>query len=88
MRHQVSVAFFKNITLLGFFRVILAHNKSFLSTFYQVTDSTPKKNGPIGDRICPVSDAIYAEVLVQPKQIPCKYQENIKITILNIRTNI
>ena len=62
--HQVSVAFPKNITLLEFFRVILVDNKSFLSTFYQLTDSTPKKNCPERDRICPVRDAIYAEVLV------------------------
>ena len=79
MGHQVSVPFPKNITLLEFFRVILVHNKSFLSTFYQLTDSTPKKNRP-------VRDAIYAELLVQSKKIPCKYQENIKITILNIKT--
>ena len=65
MGHQVSVAFPKNITLLDFFPVILVHNKSFLSTFYQLTDSTPKKNRPVRDRICPVRDAIYAEVLVE-----------------------
>ena len=65
MGHQVSVAFPKNITLLEFFRVILVHNKSFLCTFYQLTDSTPKKDHPVHDRICPVRDAIYAEVLVQ-----------------------
>ena len=43
----------------------MVHKKSFLSTFYQLTDSTPKKNRPVGDRICPVGDAIYAEVLVK-----------------------
>ena len=65
MGHQVSVAFPENITLLELFRVILVHKKLFLSTFYQLTDSTPKKNHPVHDRICPVRDAIYAEVLVQ-----------------------
>ena len=54
------------ITLLKVFRVILVQNKSFLSVFYQLTDSTPKKNRPIRrDKICPIYDAIYAEVLVQ-----------------------
>ena len=61
MGHQVIVAFPKNIMLLEFFRVILVHNKLFLSTFYQLTDSTPKKR----DRICSVREAIFAEVLVQ-----------------------
>ena len=65
MGHQVSAAFPKNITLLEFFRVFLVHNKSFLSTFYQLTDSIPKKNRPVRGRICPVRDAIYAEALVQ-----------------------
>ena len=65
MGHQVSVVFLKNITLLEFFRVILVHKKSFLSTFYQLTDSTPKKNRLVRDRICPIRDAIYAEVLVE-----------------------
>ena len=65
MGHQVSVAFPKNITLSESFRVILVHNKSFLSTFYQLTDSTPKKNWPVRDIICLVCDTIYAEVLVQ-----------------------
>ena len=65
MGHKVSVAFPKNITLLEFFTVILVHNKSFLSTFYQLTNSTPKKNHPMRDRICPVHDEIYAEVLIQ-----------------------
>ena len=50
MGHQVSVAFPKNITLLGFFRVILVCTKLFLSTFYQLTDSTPKKNWPLHDQ--------------------------------------
>ena len=77
MGHQVSVAFPENITLLEFFRVILVHNKLFLCTFYQLTDSTSKKNRPIRDRICPVRDAIYAEVLVQSK----KYLVNIKRTL-------
>ena len=85
MVHQVSVTFPKNITLLEFFRVIFVHNKSFLSTFYQLTDSTPKKNCPVHDRICPICDAIYANVLVQLNKY-LKYQENIKITILNIKT--
>ena len=43
MGHQVSVAFPKNITLLEFFRVILVHSKSFLSTFYQLRDSNQGK---------------------------------------------
>ena len=77
MGNQVSVVFPKNITLLEFFKVILVHEKSFLSTFYQLTDSTPKKNRPVGDIICPVRDAIYAEVLVQSK----KYLVNIKRTL-------
>ena len=77
MAPHVSVAFPKNITLLGFFRLILVHNKSFLITFYQLTDSTPKKNLPVRDRICPVRDAIYAEALVQPK----KHLLNIKRTL-------
>ena len=77
MGHQVSVALPKNITLLEFLRVILVHNKSFVSTFYQLTDSTTKKNRPVRDRICPVRDAIYAEVLVQSK----KYLVNIKRTL-------
>ena len=76
MGHQVSVAFPKNITLLEFFRVILVHNKSFLSTQYQWTDSTPKENRPVRNRIYPVRD----------KKIPSKYQENIKIMNLNIKT--
>ena len=70
MGHQVSVAFPKNITLLEFFRVILVHNKSFLSTFCQLTDSTTKKN-------CPVRDAIYAKGLLQSK----KYLLYIKRTL-------
>ena len=74
MRHQVSVVFPKNITPLEFSKVILVHNKSFLSSFYQLTDRTPKKNHPVCDRICPVCDVIYAEVLVLPK----KYLVNIK----------
>ena len=77
MGHQVSVTLPKNITLLEFLRVILVHNKSFVSTFYQLTDSTAKKNRPVRDRICPVRDAIYAEVLVQSK----KYLVNIKRTL-------
>ena len=77
MGHQVSVAFPKNITLLEFFRVILVHNKSFLSTQYQWTDSTPKEHRPVRNRIYPVRDAIYAEVLVQSK----KYLVNIKRTL-------
>ena len=75
--HQVSVAFPKNITLLEFFRVILVHNKLFLNTFYQLTDSTPKKNRPVCDKICPVCDMNYAEVLVQSK----KYLVNVKKTL-------
>ena len=67
MGHQVKVAFPKNIALLKFSRVILVHNKSFLSTFYQLTESTPKKNHPIRDRI-------YAELVVQSK----KFLVNIK----------
>ena len=74
MGHQVIVAFPKNIVLLEFFRVILVQNKLFLSTFYQLTDSTPKKNQPVRERICPIRDAIYAELLVQSK----KYLVNIK----------
>ena len=58
VEHQVSVAIPKNITLLEFIRVILVHNKSFLSTFYQLVDSTPKKNHPVHDRICPVHDVL------------------------------
>ena len=77
MGHQVIVAFPKNIMLLEFFRVILVHNKLFLSTFYQLTDSTPKKNQPVHGRICPICDAIYGEVLVQSK----KYLVNIKKTL-------
>ena len=61
MGHQVSVVFPKNTTLLEFFTVILVHNKSFLSNFYQWTGTTPKKNNPVCDRICPIHDAIYAE---------------------------
>ena len=75
--HWVNVAFHKNITFLELFRVILVHKKSFLSTFYQLTDCTPKKNHPVRDRISPVRDAIYAEVLVQSK----KYIVNIKRTL-------
>ena len=67
MGHQIKEAFPKNIMLLEFFRVILVHNKSFFSTFYQLTDSTPKKNCPVHDRICPVRDGIYTEVFVQSK---------------------
>ena len=78
MGYQVDLAFPKNITLLEFFRGILVHYKSFLSTFYQLTDSTPKKkNCPVRDRICPIRDAIYAEVLVQSK----KYLVNIEKTL-------
>ena len=65
MGHQVNVAFPEDITFLGFFRVILVHNKSFLSTFYHLTDSTPKKSCPVHERICPVCDAIYTKALVQ-----------------------
>ena len=64
---------------------MLVHKKSFSSTFNQLTDSTPKKNRLVRDRICSERDAIYAEVLVQ-SQIFCKYQEDIKITHLNIKT--
>ena len=56
---------------------MLAHNKSFLSTFNHLTDSTPKKNRLVRDRICPGRDAIYAEVLVQSQ----KYFVNIKKTL-------
>ena len=65
MGHQVSIAFPKNTTLVEFFRLILVRNKSFLSLFYQLTDSTQKKNHPVRDRICPARHAIYAEVLLQ-----------------------
>ena len=84
--YQVSVVFPKNITVLGFFRVILVHNKIFLSIFYQLKDSTPKKTCPVCDRSCPVHLAIYAGVLIQSKKIPCKYQKNIKEAILNLKT--
>ena len=53
MGHHISVAFPKNITLLDFFRVILVHKKLFLFTSYQLTNSAPKKNRPVRDRICP-----------------------------------
>ena len=43
----------------------MLHDKSFLSTLYQLTDNTPKKNRPVRDRICLLRDVIYAEVLVQ-----------------------
>ena len=79
MGHQVSLTCPKNMTLLEFFRVILVHSKSFFSTFYQLTDSTPKKDRPICDRICPVRDAVFAEVLVESK----KYFVNIKRTLNN-----
>ena len=75
MGHQVSVVFPTSIPL-EFFRAILVHNKSFLSTFYQLTDNTPKKKCFVHDKICPIRDAIYAEVLVQLK----KYLVNIKRT--------
>ena len=67
MGHQVSTAFAINITLLEFF---LVHSKLFLSTFYQLIDSTPRKNRLI-------LDAFYADVLVQSK----KYLVNIKRTL-------
>ena len=67
MGYQVSLVFPTNIILVEFFRAILVHNKSFLSIFYQLTESTPKKNCPVHDRICPVCDTIYGEVLVQSK---------------------
>ena len=70
MGHQVSAAFPKNITLSELCKVILVHNKLFLSAFYQLTDSTSKKNRP-------VRDAIYTEVLVQSKQ----YLVNINRTL-------
>ena len=60
------------------FRVILVHNKSFLSTFYQLIDKTTKRNRPVHGRICPVRDTIYAEILLESK----KYLGNIK-RILN-----
>ena len=63
--HQVSVVFPTNITLLEFFRAILVHKKLFLSMFYPLRDTTSKKNCPVHDRICPIQDTIYAEVLVQ-----------------------
>ena len=66
MEPQVSVVFPKNKTLLDFLRVILVHIL-FLSTLYQLTDDTPKKNHLVCDRICPICDTIYAEVLIQPK---------------------
>ena len=47
---------------------------TLLSTFYHLTDGTPKKNHPVCDKICHIHDAIYAEVLVQSK----KYLANIK----------
>ena len=78
MVHQVSVVFPKNITVLEFCKVILVHKKLFLSSFYQLTDTTPKKNRP-------VCDSIYAEVLVQSK----KYLVNLKRTLkkhLKIKT--
>ena len=77
MGPQVSAAFPKHITLLQFFRVIGVHNKSFLNTFYQLTDGTPKKNCLACVRICSVCDAIYAEVLIQSK----KQLANIKRTL-------
>ena len=77
MEHQGSVAFPKNAAILEFFRVILVDNKSFLSTFYQITDSTPKKNRPVRDRICPARDTIYVEVLIQSQ----KYFVNVKRTL-------
>ena len=66
------------------FRVILVHNKSFLSTFYQLIDKTQKsyllskRNRPVHGRICPVRDTIYAEILLESK----KYLGNIN-RILN-----
>ena len=65
-----SVQHFLIINAFRIFRVILVRSKLFLSTFYQLTDSTPKKNRPI-------RDAFYADVLVQSK----KYLVNIKRTL-------
>ena len=48
-----------------------------LKYLYQLTDSTPKKNCPVHDRICPIRDVIYAKVLVQLN----KYLINIKRTL-------
>ena len=64
--HQVNVVFPKNITILEIVGAILVHNKSFLSAFHQLTDST-SKNRPIHNR----------QVLVQPK----KYLVNIRRTL-------
>ena len=77
MGHQVSVVFSTNITLLEFLRANLVQNKSFLSIFYQLAVSTPKKNCHGHDKSCPVHDAIYGEVLIEPK----KYFVNIKRTV-------
>ena len=85
MSHQVSVAFPKNVTYLEFFRVFLVNNKSFLSTFYQLKDRKPKENCPVNDRICPTQMQFMLNYWSN-KKIPCKYQENIKITILIIKT--
>ena len=74
---EVSVAFPKNTALLQFFKAMLVHKKSFSSTFNQLTDSTPKKNRIVRDRICSGRDTIYAEVLVQSQ----KYFVNIKKTL-------
>ena len=61
------------------FPIILVHNKSFLSTFYQLIDKTPKRNRPVHGRICPVRDTIYAKILLGSK----KYLGNIKRTLNN-----
>ena len=44
MRDQVSVVFPANIIPLDFFRAILEQNKPILGNFYQLTDTTSKKN--------------------------------------------
>ena len=75
------------------FKIFYNDNKSFSSSLYQLTDSKLEKNRPVHDRICPIGDTVYAELLVQSKNHRVKikrtlkyYQKNIKITILNVKT--
>ena len=82
--HQVSLAFPKTITFLEFFRIICVHNKSFLSTFYQLTESTPKKTIPyLTEFVLCMMQFMLKDWSNQ--KIPCKYWENIKRAILNIK---
>ena len=64
--------------VLEFFRAILVHNKSILSTFYQLTE-----NRPICGRILSCTWHTLCWSIGPIKKIP--YQKNIKTTIVNIR---